>query len=282
MSSTLADSTFDLSDIVANLVTEDDEPVDNILSEKQQRLLTETLYSSWTPPPADEETAAAPRPFWASANVGVFASVHQPPLVPDVFISLDVVPPADMHAKTGRSYLAWEQGKMPDVAVEIVSNREGRELDSKLRDYARIGVKHYVVFDPFLLLSKDVLRVYEPGLAGRYYLRPDYSLPLVQLSLTLWAGNFEGQEYHQWLRWCDADENLLPTPDERAAQAKERAIQAEEKATQAEEKATQAEEKATQAEEKATQAEEKATLADERAARLAAKLRELGVDPDTI
>ena len=254
MSSTLAESPFDLSDIVANLITEDDEPVDNILSEKQQRLLTETLYSSWTPPPADDETPATPRPFWASANVGVFPSVHQPPLVPDVFISLDVVPPTDMHAKTGRSYLGWEQGKMPDVAVEIVSNREGHELGSKLRDYARIGVKHYVVFDPFLMLSDDVLRVYEPGLAGRYHLRRDYALPLVELSLALWNGSFEGQEYHQWLRWCDASSELLLTPDERVAEASQRVAEAE----------------------------AKATLAAERATRLAAKLREMGVDPDTL
>ena len=31
---------------INELVTEDDTPVDNLLSEKQQRLLTEPLYSS--------------------------------------------------------------------------------------------------------------------------------------------------------------------------------------------------------------------------------------------
>jgi hypothetical protein len=48
-------------DIIANLVTEDDEPVGSILSEKQMRLLTEPLYSSWTPPAGEE--GAAPRRF---------------------------------------------------------------------------------------------------------------------------------------------------------------------------------------------------------------------------
>ncbi|MDG4550630.1 MAG: hypothetical protein P9F19_15370 [Candidatus Contendobacter sp.] len=33
-----------------NLVTEDDTPVDNILWEKQQRLLTEPLYGAWPGP----------------------------------------------------------------------------------------------------------------------------------------------------------------------------------------------------------------------------------------
>ncbi|QLE39622.1 hypothetical protein FD723_03370 [Nostoc sp. C052] len=37
----------DLLPDVSLLVTEDDEPLDNLPSEKQQRLLTETLYSSW-------------------------------------------------------------------------------------------------------------------------------------------------------------------------------------------------------------------------------------------
>jgi hypothetical protein len=48
---------------VDHLVTEDDTPVDNIFSEKQQRLLTEPLYNSWSGP-------GEGRPFVAMANVG--------------------------------------------------------------------------------------------------------------------------------------------------------------------------------------------------------------------
>jgi Uma2 family endonuclease len=265
MSQTVTETPFDLTELVNQLVTEDDEPVDNTFSEKEQRLLTETLYSSWTPPTGDDEPKNEPRPFWASANVGLYTSVHQPPLVPDVFVSLDVSVPADMHEKQGRTYLAWEHGKVPEVVVEIVSNREGGELDRKLREYARAGVRYYVVHDPRRLLSGDELRVYEPGLAGRYRLRPDYKLPDVGLSLTLWRGSFEGAE-ETWLRWCDAEGRLLPTPDERAAHAEERAAQAEARATEAEERA---------AREVAARAE-----AEARAAQLAAKLRALGVNPE--
>ena len=60
---------------VEDLVTEDDAPVDNIFSEKQQRLLTEALYSSWTG-----------RRFVALANVGLFYQTHRAPLVPDVLL----------------------------------------------------------------------------------------------------------------------------------------------------------------------------------------------------
>ena len=68
---------------VDQLVTEDDTPVDTIFSEKQMRLLTEPLYSSWQGP-------GAQRSFVVLANVGVFPSINEPPVVPDVLLSLDV------------------------------------------------------------------------------------------------------------------------------------------------------------------------------------------------
>jgi len=83
---------FDPADIapnIAHILTEDDAPLTNIFSEKQQRLLTEPLYSSW-PGPGSE------RSFVAAANVSVFAAVAQLPLVPDVFLSLDVKVPEDI------------------------------------------------------------------------------------------------------------------------------------------------------------------------------------------
>jgi hypothetical protein len=43
----------DIAPNIDHIVTEDDAPVDNIFSEKQQRLLTESLYSSWPGPGAE-------------------------------------------------------------------------------------------------------------------------------------------------------------------------------------------------------------------------------------
>ena len=62
---------------VEHLITEDDTPVDNLFSEKQQRLLTDPLYASWPGPGTD-------RPFLAMANVGLFYSVERTPFVPDM------------------------------------------------------------------------------------------------------------------------------------------------------------------------------------------------------
>jgi len=215
------DVALDLAELVNHLVTEDDEPVDNLFSAKQQRLLARALYSSWRPLPS-EESPDEPRPFIADANVGIFYATHRPPLVPDFFLSLDVQVAKDWYEKRHRSYFVWEFGKAPEVVVEIVSNREGHELGSKLKDYAQVGVTYYVVYDPLEQLSQDVLRIYELYLGKRYRLRKDRQLPDVGLQLTLWEGRFEAQAA-TWLRWCDAEGNLIPTGEERAKLEAERA-----------------------------------------------------------
>ena len=51
-----------------------------------------------------------------------------------------------------------------------------------------------------------------------------------ELGLGLWEGEYQGLT-RQWLRWCDQDNNWLPTPEERerqrAEQEKQRADLAE-------------------------------------------------------
>ena len=89
--------------VVETLVTEDDTPVDNVFSEKQQRLLTEPLFTSW-PGPGEEQ------PFVAMANVGLFYALRRAPLAPDVLLSLGVRLPADIRLKHNRSYFVWEYG----------------------------------------------------------------------------------------------------------------------------------------------------------------------------
>lgn len=234
---------------VAQLVTEDDTPVDNPFSEKQQRLLVETLYTGWTPPP-NAAHPAGERVFWSAANVALFLGFRQPPVVPDVFLSLDVAAPGDQHEI--KSYFYWEFGKAPEVAVEIVSNTKGGELSNKLLDYERLGVRYYIVYDPDHHLSDEALQVFT--LHGASYQRLAQPwLPEVGLGVTLWRGVYEnvGDTY---LRWVDQAGNLLPTGNERAAREAERA--------------------AREAERAAREAE--------RAERLAAKLRELGLNPEQL
>ena len=140
-----------------------------------------------------------------------------------MFLSLDVEPSPEYFSNEHRSYFVWEFDKVPEVTLEIVSNRKGNEMDAKMQRYARIGIGYYVVFDPFLCLRGDVLQVLELTLGGRrYHRRQDFLWPEMGLSLQLWHGEFEGTEA-EWLRWCDTRGNLIPTGAERAATEAERA-----------------------------------------------------------
>ena len=180
---------------IESLVTEDDTPVDNLPSEKQQRLLTEPLYSSWAGP-------GGGRPFLAAANVGVFAEARNPAIVPDVFLSLDVQVADNWWDKRHRSYFVWEFGKPPELVVEIVSNREGNEVGSKRLAYARMGVGYYVIYDPFHRVMREDVRVYRLR-DGGYERQESLRFAELRLGLRLWEGAFEGVWWSGWLRWTD-------------------------------------------------------------------------------
>ena len=210
-------ATLSPQDILAieNLVTEDDTPVDNSFSEQQRRLLARALRVSWQGP-------GNGRPFMVAADVGVFRTPGEPPLVPDVFLSLDVVRPEDIWSKEGRSYFIWHHEKPPDVVIEVVSNTEGGETDVKMERYAHFGVTYYVIFDPLEQVQAGMLRAYELSATGVYVERSPDFLPAVALGLRLWWGVFEGHE-ETWLRWYDAAGALILTGEERAERAESRA-----------------------------------------------------------
>ncbi|BDI18738.1 hypothetical protein ANSO36C_45400 [Nostoc cf. commune SO-36] len=119
------------------LVTEDDTPVDNFASAKQQRFLVGSLYSS-----LQNQT------FLAEANVGIYYTDLQPPIVPDIFLSLDVEVPQNWWEKQNRCYMVWRFGKPPEVVLEIVSNKEGDELGKKLKTYEQMRASYYIVYGP--------------------------------------------------------------------------------------------------------------------------------------
>ena len=228
---------------IETLVTEDDTPVDNMPSEKQQRLLTEPLYSSWSGP-------GGGRSFLAAANVGVFPEPRNPAIVPDVFVSLDVQVHENWWDKAHRSYFVWEFGKPPDLVVEIVSNQRGNEVGRKRQRYAAMGVGYYVIHDPLHQVMADDLRIHRLS-EGSYERQKSSWFAELRLGLTLWDGVFEAVR-HRWLRWVDEHGALIPTGRERADEEHRRAEHAEQ------------------------------LLAQERrrAERLAALLRRSGIDPD--
>lgn len=225
---------------ISHLVTEDDTPVDNFQSEKQQRLLVEPLYAS----------NALPAPFLAASNVGLFYQLNADPIVPDAMLSLGVQCAEDFSQKRNRSYFVWEFGKVPEVCVEVVSNAEGDEINvsrksqqkgktvSKKELYAQIRVPYYVVFDPLQRIQGEtemngaLLRVWSIAPSGYTELTSAQGisaigefiwLDAIGLGLTLWEGQFEDKLDRIWLRWCDRNGNVIPTGAERADEAEAKA-----------------------------------------------------------
>jgi Uma2 family endonuclease len=260
------------------LITEDETPVDNLPSEKQQRLLTEPLYSAWAGP-------GAGRPFLAAANVGIFALARNPAIVPDMFLSLDVQVAENWWQKEHRSYFLWEFGKPPDLVLEIVSNTEGGEESDKKGKYAWMRISYYVIYDPLRQIMPEVLTVYR--LRDLVYERQETArFPSLNLGLMLWEGTFEAK-HDTWLRWTDEHGVLIPTGKERAEQESQRAEQAHQRAEQAHQRAEQERQRAEQERQRAEQERQRAEQAEHlvaqeraRAARLVALLRRSGIDPE--
>ena len=206
------------------------------------------------------------------------------------------------------SYVTWQEGKGPEVVVEFLSPGTEREdlgrffrpgdalstvqppLTSppgKLEVYERyLQVPHYIVYSRYSQTLRYFKRV-----EGRYQEQPLAPqppliwLPELQLGLGIWSGEFQ-RTPGQWLRWCDQDGQWILTETERERQAKEQERRAKERERRAKEQERRAKEQERQAKEQERQAKEQERQAKEqeqqRADRLAAKLRELGVDPDQV
>lgn len=228
---------------------DDGEPMESPKHRAQMNLLIETL-SAWM--------AGRPDVF-IGGNMFLYFSELQTRANdfrgPDFFVVLDALPD-----RQRKSWVVWqEDGRTPDVVIELLSPRtEAVDRGRKMQIYAGLKVQDYYLFDP------DDLRLEGYRLAGSSYERmvslPDGGLPCRSLGLQLAIAEAEVLDLRgPWLRWRDTDGALLPTERERAAREQARA----------EAERTRAEAEHERAEAERTRAE-----------RLAARLRELGLDPD--
>jgi hypothetical protein len=191
------------------------------------------------------------------ANVGLFHTYLQPPLVPDNLLAIRATVGKDLHKKENHSYFMWLQGKAPNVVVEIVSDRRGGEDTTKMREYARIQVTYYVIHDPRNCLRKGVLRAFVFRTTQYEPLDPIW-FPDVGIGMSLWEGEYE-HLHATWLRWCDQFGQVIPTGAERVHAASRRARRDRRRA-----------------DEERHRNEELSS----KVKRLAAQLRRLGVDPE--
>jgi Uma2 family endonuclease len=213
---------------------------------------------------------------------GIYWRLVDPPErgaeAPDWFYVPNVTPLLDGEYR--RSYVMWKELTVPLIAIEFVSGNGSEERDttspfSNLEAKAgKFWVYEQAIQIPFYAIyeaNKASVEVYEL-IAGRYQKilpndRGHYPIGPLGVELGIWQGEYMNQVL-PWLRWWDGVGNLLLGGDERAVQEKLRGDQ---------EKLRGDQEKLRGDQEK-LRADEEAGRAD----RLAEKLRELGINPETL
>ncbi len=142
---------------------------------------------------------------------------------PDFFVVLDI----DGH-RSRQAWLVWEEGgRYPDVIIELLSPSTAKEdLGNKKTLYERVfKTSDYFVFDPF---DAHSLRGWHLSNTGYQESIPNEQGWLWSPKLGLWLGVWEGpieQESRIWLRFYDAEGQLVLLPEEAAQQQAELAQQ---------------------------------------------------------
>lgn len=179
------------------------------------------------------------------------------------------------------SYMQFrEENIPPHVVFEILSpGNRPREMEKKWRFYNRYGVKEYYIYDPD-----------HNTIEG--WVRPDVDDDLVIIDTIRFDDGWKSPLLQITMRLTDETLQVI-RPDgepfvtfvemaEQVEHARLDANRAHEQAERAHEHAEQEHIRAEQAHERAEQERIRAEQANERAERLAAQLREMGIDPETI
>ena len=176
---------------------------------------------------------------------------------PDVMVIFDVEPGGRDH------YKIWEEGQVPSVIFEMTSKgTQDQDKSFKKTLYESLEVKEYWLFDPKGEWISEKLQGYR--LRGETYelITDSHSEPL-QLRLAV-EGKLIG-----FYREDTGEKLLIPDELAQALGQKTQELLQEIQARQ-------------QAEELAEQERQRAEQERQRADRLAAKLRELGIDPEIV
>jgi Uma2 family endonuclease len=270
-----------------DLPCSDDTPVDSELQELIPGLLKAILLDLWkdrTDWLFSIDMAFYYKPKNTSINVA-----------PDGLLSLGLKNPPDENLRS--SYVLWDEKVIPQFALEIVSKTAGKEYTDKFKIYQLIGILYYLVYSP-LRKRKAKFQLYQL-IDGEYVLQSDGSKPywMPEVGLGIGAENQSyGNNQREWLYWYDENDVRYPTPMERAdieavarsaaeqlAAAEAAARSAESQRANIEAAARSAEAIArTEAEQLAATESQRANAAQQENEALRRRLRELGIDPDSI
>lgn len=128
---------------------------------------------------------------------------------PDIFVARGV---RDRPLAERASFRMWEEGVSPTLIIELTSSSTRRvDTVQKLRQYAKLGVAEYYLFDPLGEFLKPPLQGHHLDAPGHYTRLPGEELDSLVLGLRLVVRD-------GWLRLFNPATNaLLPTQEEQDA-----------------------------------------------------------------
>ena len=214
------------------------------------------------------QALASRNDFFAGGNMFVYYSTQQTKNKdfrgPDFFVVLDVD-----GTKPREGWVVWQEaGRYPDLIVELMSPTTAQvDLTTKKDLYEKtFHTRNYFVYNPF-----------DPDSLLRWCLDSNQSYQELQRNergwlwcstLGFWLGTWSGtidRNTCSWLRFYDSDFNLLLLPEEAER-----------------ERADAQQQRADTQQQRADTQQQRADTQQQRAERLAARLKELGIDPDTV
>ena len=237
------------------------------VSDLHRRILTRTLDVL--------DTHFAERPeVYVSGDILMYYVEGDPrkSVAPDVLVTFG------MGKKNRRTYLVWEEGKVPDFVMEFSSKGTYRnDLGRKMELYASLGIQDYFLYDAEgLYLSSPIMGftlvdgVYTPILESQ-----NRRLHSTALNLDFSVGEVGLGIYDpvagEWLQ--TPAESALARADREATRAELQTIRADMAETRADEEATRADQATAHADQATARADEEAT-ARQRAETELTELRE--------
>lgn len=110
--------------------------------------------------------------------------------------------------------LQEENNTLPILVLEMVSQTYGQEYHQKFRDYERLGVKYYLIYNPEYS-QRDRHQPFElyKLVDGRYQLQDSEPvwLPEIGLGIGRVQGELGGIQ-REWLAWYDQSGQPYPLP----------------------------------------------------------------------
>ncbi len=165
-------------------------------------------------------------------DCGIYWRLPEPPEAPEKgaeapdWFYIPNIPPT-INGEVRRSFVLWQETAIPFIALEFVSGNGSEERDQtpvkgKFWVYERaIQIPFYGIYE----VKKAQVEVYQL-INGRYQKmipndRGHYAIEPLKVELGIWRGQYQNQQF-PWLRWWDAEGNLLLTSQEQIERERQR------------------------------------------------------------